>query len=58
MPITVTGIEYDDAGNRVAVMINDTGSGQCGQRVPAHQFDEAAAAHTHSQLNVTTNPIF
>lgn len=56
--ITVTGIEYDDAGNRVAVMINDTGSGQCGQRVPARQFDEAAAAHTHSQLNVTTNPIF
>ena len=55
--VAVTGIEYDDAGNRVAVMINDTGSGQCGQRVPARQFDEAVAAHTHSQLNVTTNPI-
>lgn len=56
--VTVTGVEYDDAGNRVAVIINDTGSGQCGQRVPAQQFDRATAAHPSSQLNVTTNPIF
>lgn len=56
--VSVTGIEYDDAGKRVAVIINDTGSGQCGQRVPADQFDRATAAHPNSQLNVTTNPIF
>ena len=56
--VTVTGVEYDDAGNRVAVVINDTGTGQCGQRVPANQFDQATAAHPNSQLNVTNNAIW
>jgi uncharacterized Zn-binding protein involved in type VI secretion len=56
--VTVTGIEYDDAGNRTAVIINDTGAGQCGQRVPANQFDQATAAHPSSQLNVTINSIW
>lgn len=56
--VTVTGIEYDDAGNRTAMIINDTGSGQCGQRVPANTFDSATAAHPSSQLNVTTNSIW
>ncbi len=56
--VTVTGVEYDDAGNRLAVIINDTGTGQCGQRVPASQFDQATAAHPSSQLNVTANPIW
>jgi YD repeat-containing protein len=56
--VTVTGVEYDDAGNRTAVIINDTGTGQCGQRVPANQFDQATAAHGNSQLNVTSSPIW
>lgn len=56
--VVVTGIQYDDAGNRVAVIINDTGSGQCGQAIPAAQFDAAAAAHPNSQLNVTNNPVW
>ena len=51
--VVVTGVEYDDAGNRVAVIVNDTGTGQCGQRVPVGQFDNATAAHPNSQLNVT-----
>lgn len=56
--VTVTGVEYDDAGNRVAVIINDTGTGQCGQRIPPNQFDQATAAHPRSRLNITTNPIW
>jgi hypothetical protein len=56
--VTVTGVEYDDAGNRTAVYINDTGTGQCGQRVPASTFDQATGAHPNSQLNVTNNPIW
>lgn len=56
--VVVTGVEYDDAGNRVAAVINDTGTGQCGQRVPIGQFDAATAAHPNSQLNVTNNALW
>jgi uncharacterized Zn-binding protein involved in type VI secretion len=56
--VTVTGVEYDDAGNPVNVIINDTGTGQCGQRVPASQFQQAQNAHSNPQLNVTNNPIW
>jgi uncharacterized Zn-binding protein involved in type VI secretion len=56
--ITVTGVEYNDAGNPTAVIINDTGTGQCGQRVPIATFQAAQAAHPAPQLNVTTNPIW
>jgi hypothetical protein len=56
--VTVTGVEYDDAGNRTAVIINDTGTGQCGQRIAPATFDAATAAHPNSQLNITTNPIW
>ncbi len=56
--VVVTGVEYDDAGNRVAAVINDTGTGQCGQRVPIGQFDTATAAHPNSQLNVTNNALW
>jgi uncharacterized Zn-binding protein involved in type VI secretion len=56
--VTVTGIEYDDAGNRVAVIINDTGTGQCGQRIPPERFDQATAAHPNSQLNITADPLW
>ena len=56
--VTVVGVEYDDNGNATAVYINDTGTGQCGQRVPIGVFNAATAAHGKSQLNVTTNPIW
>ena len=56
--VVVTGVEYDDAGNRVSVIINDTGAGQCGQAVPVDQFDSATAAHSNSQLNVTDNALW
>lgn len=56
--VTVVGVEYDDAGNRTAVIINDTGNGNCGQRVPAATFDKSTKAHPNSQLNVTTNPLW
>lgn len=56
--IAVTGVEYDDAGNPTNVIVNDTGTGNCGQRVPISQFRAAQAAHPNPQLNVTTNPIW
>lgn len=56
--VTITGVEYDDAGNRTAVIINDTGTGNCGQRIAPATFDSATAAHPNSQLNVTTNPMW
>lgn len=56
--VTVTGIEYDDAGNPTNVIINDTGTGQCGQRVLAARFNQATAAHPNSRLNVTSNPLW
>jgi hypothetical protein len=56
--VNIVGAEYDDSGNRTAVYINDTGTGQCGQRVPSNVFDQATAAHPASRLNVTTNPVW
>ncbi len=58
--VTVTGVEYDDAGNVTNYIVNDTGvSGgpNCGVRVPAATFNAATAAHPNTQLNVTNNPI-
>lgn len=58
--VTVTGVEYDDAGNQTAVYINDTGTGQCGQRVPINTWNSAVTNHPSGspQLNITNNPIF
>ena len=56
--ITVTGVEYDDAGNPVNVIINDTGTGNCGQVVPIATWNSAVAAHPSPALNVTNNPIY
>lgn len=55
--VTVTGVEYDDAGNVVNVIINDTGTGQCGQVVPVATWNAAVAAHPSPALNVTNNSI-
>lgn len=56
--VTVTGVEYDDAGNVKKVIINDTGTGNCGQSVPIGTWNSAVGAHPNPSLNVTTNPIF
>jgi uncharacterized Zn-binding protein involved in type VI secretion len=56
--LNVVGVQYDDAGNRTAVYVNDTGTGQCGQKVSPATFDAAVAARGGSMLNVTTNPVW
>ena len=56
--VVVTGVEYDDAGNPTNVIINDTGTGQCGRRVSAAQWNSAVGAHPAPALNVTNNPIW
>lgn len=55
--ITVTGVEYDDAGNPVNVIINDTGTGNCGQVVPIATWNSAVGAHPSPALNVTNNAV-
>lgn len=54
--IVVTGIEYDDDGNPVNAIINDTGVGQCSRSVPFSALQ--GAARSDRPLNVTTNPIW
>jgi uncharacterized Zn-binding protein involved in type VI secretion len=55
--VTVTGVQYDDAGNVTHVIINDTGTGQCGQSVPVATWNAAVGAHPGPSLNVTNTPI-
>lgn len=54
--ILITGIEYDDDGNPINAIINDTGLGQCSQSVPWSGLQ--GAARTDRPLNVTNNPIW
>jgi len=55
--VTVTGVQYDDAGQVTNVIINDTGAGQCGQSVPIATWNAAVGAHPSPRLNVTNNSI-
>lgn len=55
--ILVTGIEYDANGNPTNVIINDTGMGQCGQRIPYAQFQNALIGGGNTHV-VTNNPIW
>lgn len=55
--VTVTGVEYDDAGNVKNVIINDTGTGNCSQVVPVATWNAAVGAHPSPALNVTNTPI-
>jgi hypothetical protein len=55
--ILVTGVEYDDDGNPVNVIINDTGVGQCSQSVPYGQFQNALIGGGNNHV-VTNNPIW
>lgn len=56
--VLVTGIEYDDKGNRTAIIINDTGTGNCGQRIAVSDYDQAIAAISGSLITTTNNPIW
>ncbi|HUJ89551.1 MAG TPA: PAAR domain-containing protein [Syntrophorhabdales bacterium] len=54
--VTVTGIEYDKNGNPDTVFINDTGTGNGAQPVPAAQFESSLRAKR--EINVTKDPIW
>jgi len=55
--ILVTGIEYNSAGDPTHVIINDTGTGNCGQRVPAATFTQAMSDHG-GPLNITNDSLW
>jgi uncharacterized Zn-binding protein involved in type VI secretion len=54
--VVVTGVEYDADGNPVNVIINDTGTGQCRQSVPAQRFQNSL--RPNREINVTARPIW
>lgn len=65
--VTVTGLQYDDAGNITNVIYNDTGIGVCGQTATAAQFQNflstgaanaAANGFSPSGSVATNNPIW
>lgn len=57
--VVVTGVEYDDNGNVINVIINDTGTGTCSQSVPIGTWNQATGpAIGNWQNNVTDNPIW
>lgn len=54
--VLLTGIEYDDEGNPINAIVNDTGQGKCGQKVPLDRLD-AALMKDNGQI-VTKQPIW
>lgn len=58
--VLVTGVEYDNAGNPVNYIINDTGTGNCGQAVPPATFRAALndALHGNWDFVVTNHAIW
>lgn len=54
--IVPTGLEYDANGRLQNVIVNDTGQGQCGQKIPADQFE--SSLRPGRNVNVTDNPIW
>lgn len=54
--IVVTGVEYDANGNLLNVIMNDTGLGQCGRKIPAAQFQNSL--RPGRPANVTNNPVW
>ncbi|MFQ5570019.1 MAG: PAAR domain-containing protein [Rhodothermales bacterium] len=55
--VLVTGLQYDADGNLQNVIINDTGTGQCGIPVPAATFQQAVDQRGMDHT-VTDNPIW
>lgn len=56
--VVVTAVECDERGNVVAVFINDTGLGTCGQRLPIGMFLAAMRAEGGSPLITTKEAIW
>lgn len=54
--IVTTGMEYDANGNLVNVIVNDTGTGNCQQSIPAAQYENSL--RPGRDINVTDNPIW
>jgi len=54
--VTVTGLEYDSNGNLQNVIINDTGTGQGAQSIPADRFQNSL--RPGRDINVTDSPIW
>jgi len=42
--VVVTGIEYDDGGNVINIIINDS-AGQCSRKVPVDQWNNAIRSY-------------
>ncbi len=56
--VQVIGVEYDENGNVKNVIINDTGTGNCHQVVPANVWNQATGpAIGNWQTVVTDRPI-
>jgi len=57
--IQVTGIEYDENGNPVTVIINDTANPNgCGQPIPYNDFMDAMMARGVEGVTTTDAPIY
>jgi uncharacterized Zn-binding protein involved in type VI secretion len=56
--VVVTGATYDDKGTLTDIVINDTGTGQRAERIPAAQFEKALAKRGGAPHVVTENPIW
>jgi uncharacterized Zn-binding protein involved in type VI secretion len=57
--VTITDGDYDSNGNLTHVIINDTGTGTQGRRVPIGQIMDANQARgTNAAINVTDTPIW
>ncbi len=54
--VAVTGVELDENGKVVAFIINDTGTGECGKRIPVSDFDKAL--EKKGAMTVTKQPIW
>jgi hypothetical protein len=55
--IRVTGVEFDANGNVAAVYINDTGTGNSNQRVPAATFQNAMNGFGGGRMATSNNPV-
>ena len=54
--VLITGAVYDDNGNITEFIINDTGTGQCGARIPANSFNNALMSGLDHII--TDNPVW
>lgn len=55
--VRVTGVEVDDQGKVVAVIINDTGDGDANKRVPADVFQKGLDGFGGGRMATTDEPV-